>query len=186
MRIMKSLLFGLGIVLLALPLAAASKQWVHVNVDNPRESEKVKVNIPVSLVENLMPLVENDRDLKNGRIQIHDRDMNVQDLRKAWKAVREEGDGEYITVEKPDGNFRLYTKSNFLYVETYGNSKDQVHMMIPMQVVDALFSSSDSNELDLMAAVQALKDSGVKDIVTVKSHDSTVRVWVDENNTQSE
>jgi hypothetical protein len=182
---MKSLLFVLVIAVLALPLQAASKQWVHVNVDNPRKSEKVKVNIPVSLMENLMPLVENDKDLKNGRIQIHDRDMNVQDLRKAWKAVREEGDGEYITVEKPDGNFKLYTKGNFLYVDTSGNSKDQVHMMIPMQVVDALFSSN-TNELDLMAAVQALKDSGVKDIVTVKSHDSTVRVWVDENNTQSE
>lgn len=185
MRIMKSLLFVLTVLMLALPLQAASKQWVHVHVDNPKESEKVKVNIPVSLMENLMPLVEDDKDLKNGRIQIHDRDMNVQDLRKAWKAVRDEGDGEYITVEKPDGNFRLYTKDNFLYVETYGHSKDQVHMMIPMQVVDALFSSN-NNELDLMAAVQALKDSGVKDIVTVKTDDSTVRVWVDESNTQSE
>lgn len=185
MRTIKSVLFALIVVLLALPLQAASKQWVHVHVDNPKESEKVKVNIPVSLVENLMPLVEDDKDLKNGRLQIHDHDMNVRDLRKAWQALREEGDGEFITVEKPDGNFKLYTKSDFLYVDTFGNSKDQVHMMIPMQVVDALFSSDD-NELDLIAAVQALKDSGVKDIVTVKSNDSTVRIWVDENNTQSE
>lgn len=185
MKKMKPFFLFLAGLLLALPLAAQSKQWVHVHVDNPRESEKVKVNIPVSLVENLMPLVENDRDMKEGRIQLHDRDMNVKDLRKAWEAIRKEGDGEFITVEKPEGNFKLYTKANFLYVDTDGNSRDQVHMKIPMKVVDALFSGSE-NELNLMAAVQALKDSGVKDIVTVKNDDSTVRVWVDENNTQSE
>lgn len=182
MRTRTALLFVFAILALALPLQAASKEWVHVHVENPKESEKVKVNIPVSLVEELLPLVE-DKEIHNGTLHLQDNDIKVQDLRKAWQAVRDQGDGEYLSVEKPDQNLRVFTKGNFFCVETDGNSKDQVSMKIPMQVVDALLSGK-GDELNLMDAIKALKESGVKDIVSIKSSDATVRVWIDEKNTQ--
>jgi len=53
---------------------------------------------------------------------------------------------------------------------------------IPMKVVDALFSAG-KDELDIVAALRALSaHGGDTELVSVKSDENTVRVWLDSKN----
>ena len=55
-------------------------------------------------------------------------------------------------------------------------------MKIPMKVVDALFSAG-KDELDVVAALRALSaHGGDTELVSVKSDENTVRVWLDSKN----
>jgi hypothetical protein len=56
-----------------------------------------------------------------------------------------------------------------------------VEVKVPMKVVDALFSAG-KDELDLVAALHALSAHGDTELVSVKSEDNTVRIWLDSKN----
>ena len=60
--------------------------------------------------------------------------------------------------------------------------RSRVDVKIPMKVVEALLSAG-KDELDLVAALRALSaHGGDTELVSVKSDDSTVRVWLDSKN----
>jgi len=60
--------------------------------------------------------------------------------------------------------------------------KSRVEVKIPMKVVDALFSAG-KDELDIVAALRALSaHGGDTELVSVKSDQNTVRVWLDSKN----
>jgi hypothetical protein len=67
--------------------------------------------------------------------------------------------------------------------EKNGKAKErsQVDVKVPMKVVEALLSAG-KDELDVLAALRALSAHGDTELVTVKSDDSTVRVWLDSKN----
>jgi hypothetical protein len=167
-------------VLLAGAAFAASNQWVHVHIENPSNQEKVRMNIPIALMETMMPLIE-EKGMERGMIHLHDKDMSVRELRSMWKQVRAAGDNEFLSVENRDGSFHVYTKDGYLMVKPDKESRKHVEVQIPLAVVDAMLSG-EGEELNLSAAVKALKDSGVHDIITVKDEDKTVHVWIDESN----
>jgi hypothetical protein len=180
----KSALF-LAILLMSAGIAmAASQQWVHVHIENPAEDERVRVNIPIALVESMMPLIE-EKGMEHGVVRLHDSDVTVKDLRNAWKQIRNTGDSEFVSIQNKDANVRVFTKAGFLYVQPQDHARKNIDIRIPLVVVDALLSG-EGEELNLKAAVRALKDSGVKDIITVKDEDKTVRVWIDESNTDNQ
>jgi hypothetical protein len=54
---------------------------------------------------------------------------------------------------------------------------------IPLKVVDALFSTSKDNELNVVAALHALSDAGDALLVTVQDASQHVRIWVDSRGT---
>jgi len=180
----KSVLF-LALLLMSAGLAmAASQQWVHVRIENPADDEKVRVNIPIALVESMMPLIE-QKGMERGVVRLHDSDLSVKDLRNAWKQIRNQGDAEFVSIQNKDANVRVFTKAGYLYVQPQDHSRKNINIQIPLAVVDAMFSG-EGEELNLKAAVQALKNSGVKDIITVKDEEKTVRVWIDESNTDNQ
>jgi hypothetical protein len=61
------------------------------------------------------------------------------------------------------------------------SNKSDVDIKIPMHVIDALFSAG-KDELDVVAGLHALASLGDTELVSVKSEDSTVRVWMDSKN----
>lgn len=167
-------------ILLAGVASAASNQWVHVHIENPSNQEKVKMNIPIALVETMMPLIE-EKGVERGVIRLHEKDMSVKELRSMWKQIRAQGDNEFLSVENRDGSFHVFTKGGFLLVQPDNHSRKNIDIRIPLAVVDAMLSG-EGEELNLTAAIHALKDSGVRDIITVKDDDKTVHVWIDESN----
>jgi len=195
----KSILAGVGLLALSvLPAAQAAAQtgsaWLHVRVEEAKEASKVAVNLPMAVVEAVLK-ASPEMIEKHGKIHLGDHHgMKMADLRTAWKALAEVGDAELVTVESEDENVKVMRKGDLVQVfvdrkATPGKdgkaSKggEEVRVEVPVSLVDA-FLSGEGEEGNIQAAVAELqKRRG--DIVRVKDDDTHVRVWIDEQNTQS-
>jgi hypothetical protein len=195
----KSILAGVGLLALSvLPAATAAAQtgtaWLHVRVEEAKEASKVSVNLPMTVVEAVLK-ASPDIIEKHGKIHFgEEHGLKMADIRKAWKALAEAGDAELVTVESEDENVKVMRKGDLVQVFVDNKAKpgkdgkpakggEEVRVEVPVSLVDA-FLSGEGEEGNIQAAVAELqKRRG--DIVRVKDDDSNVRVWIDEQNTQS-
>jgi hypothetical protein len=165
---------------------SAKDRWLHVRVINSdNKGETVRVNIPVELAENVLPTI-NKNHLHNGKVTIDQAHMNDVDVHALINAIRTAKDGEYVTVQGTDQDVRVAKEGGRLLVRVKDNkssksSKSEVDIKIPMHVIDALLSAG-KDELDVVAGLHALASLGDTELVSVKSDDSTVRVWMDSKN----
>jgi hypothetical protein len=161
-------------------------RWLHVRVINSdNKGETVRVNIPLELAENVLPTI-NKNHLHNGKVSIDQAHLNDVDLHALLNAIRTAKDGEYVTVQGTDQDVRVAKEGGRLLVHVKDNkgsksNKADVDIKIPMHVIDALFSAG-KDELDIVAGLHALALQGDTELVSVKSEDSTVRVWMDSKN----
>lgn len=144
----------------------------------------VRVNLPLSLAEKVLPTINNER-LHNGKLRIDEARLNGVDLRALLEAVRSSQDGEYVTIQGENGDIRVFKKAGYFEAHIW-NKKDtnrsQVEIRVPLAVIDALLSAS-GNELDVVAALRVLAARGDSELVVVKDKQSTIRVWLDSKNT---
>jgi len=165
---------------------SAKDRWLHVRVINSEnKGETVRVNIPLELAENVLPTI-NKNHLHNGKITIDQAHMNEVDVHALINAIRTAKDGEYVTVQGTDQDVRVAKEGGRLLVHVKDNkgsksNNSNVDIKIPMHVIDALFSAG-KDELDVVAGLHALASMGDTELVSVKSDDSTVRVWMDSKN----
>jgi hypothetical protein len=165
---------------------SSKDRWLHVRVINSdHKGEIVRVNIPLELAESVLPTISKDR-LHNGKVNIDQAHMNDVDLHALLNAIRTAKDGAYVTVQGSDQDVRVAKEGGRLLVHVKDNqgsksNKSDVDIKIPMHVIDALFSAG-KDELDLVAGLHALALQGDTELVSVKSEDSTVRVWMDSKN----
>jgi hypothetical protein len=171
------------------PTSVSKDRWLHVRVINTdAKGETVRVNVPLELAEKVLPAINKNR-LHDGKIKIDQDRINDVDLRTIVDAIRTTKDGEFVTVQKDDCDIRVAKENNHLIVHVLdkgihekGEAKhSQVEIKVPMRVVDALFSAG-KDELDLVAALHALSAQGDTELVSVKDHENTVRVWLDSKN----
>jgi hypothetical protein len=169
--------------------SSTSDRWLHVRViSTDNRGETVRVNIPVEMAEKVLPAI-NKNELHGGKVHLRESELNGVDLKTLLAAVRGSRDGEYVTVEATDANVRVAKQNGFMLVHvTEKNAKSgkameksRVDVKVPMKVVEALFSAG-KDELDLVAALHALSANGDIELVSVKSDDSTVHVWLDSKN----
>jgi hypothetical protein len=171
--------------------SSSSDRWLHVRVTSSEDrTETVKVNVPLEMAEKVLPAINKDR-LHNGKVRFDEHDMNCVDVKALLDAVRTSKDGEYVTVQGTDADVRVAKQGGYMFVHvTEKNSyskngktteKSKVEVKVPMKVVDALFSAG-KDELDLVAALHALSAHGDTELVSVKSEDNTVRIWLDSKN----
>ncbi len=177
-------------------VALAAERWVHVKVNETGENgERVRVNIPLSLAEKILPTI-NAHKLHNGKVRVDEHGFDEVDLRALLDAVRTAQDNEYVTVESKHENVRVAKSGGFMLIkvrETPHPSKKEkataaapkvhtVDVKIPFAVVNALLSG-EKDELDLVAGIRALGQYDNLELVTVNDEDSSVRIWVDSQNT---
>ena len=187
--------------------SSTSERWLHVRVvDSNHKGETVRVNVPLEMAEKVLPAINKDR-LHNGKVQINHFDTEGVDLKALLEAVRSAKDGEYVTVQSNENDVRVAKQAGYMVVHVtekgFRDSADKseksdksdkaekssrsyernrVDVKIPMKVVEALLSAG-KDELDIVAALRALSaHAGDTELVTVKSDDSTVRVWLDSKN----
>ena len=184
--------------------SSTSDRWLHVRViDSGHKGDTVRVNVPLEMAEKVLPAINKDR-LHNGKVQINNSELNGVDLKALLEAVRTSKDGEYVTVQSDDNDVRVAKQAGYMVVHVtekgFRNSSDKndksdksdksaksfernrVDVKIPMKVVEALLSAG-KDELDIVAALRALSaHGGDTELVSVKSDDSTVRVWLDSKN----
>jgi hypothetical protein len=200
----KAALLGAGVLLLT-PLAAIAQtgasatssnqatsssqgeRWLHVRVvSNDAKGETVRVNVPLELAEKVLPAINKDR-LQHGKVKIDNIHANDVDLHALVDAIRTAKDGEYVTVQGTDQEVRVAKQAGHLIVHVRNHEgkakgkEDQVEVKVPMTVVNALFSAG-KDELDLVAALHALAANGDTELVSVKSDENTVHVWLDSKN----
>ena len=171
---------------LSLTLAGSSSskgRWLHVKVDDSKgKGETVRVNLPLGLVENVLPFIQFD-ELRNGKLHLDDWLPTEIDIRGVLEAVRDTEDAEFITVESSDEIVRVAKSKGFLLIHVEDDDGEEtVDIKLPLTVVDALLSAG-QNELDIAAAIQVLGDSTDGDLVMVHDRSSTVRVWIDSSDT---
>ncbi|MFQ5350085.1 MAG: hypothetical protein ACE5EG_06560, partial [Thermoanaerobaculia bacterium] len=73
---------------------------------------------------------------------------------------------------------RVWKEGGYLMVSVIEDGGENVEVRVPGRVVDALLSG-EGDELDLLAALEALVDEGEGQLVQVTGDDENVRVWVD-------
>ena len=160
-------------------VAASDGHWLHVRVeDSDSDGEKVSVNIPLSVVMAILPAIET-KEFRGGRIDIGHGEIGDIDLHAVLKAFRDAPDAEFVTIEGRDESVRVSKERGFLLVSV-DDDDDHVRVRIPLDVVDALLGGDD-DELDLLAALDALTRYSGGDLVTVESDDESIRVWIDTN-----
>lgn len=173
---MKKLL--LVALFLAAPLAVADDRWLHINVGEPHET--VRVSVPLSWVEKLLPTVHVDR-LRHGRLSIWHKHDGISP-RELLDAIRNTADGEFVTVDGRDEQVRVAKSGGYLLVKVRegrrGRGTENVDIKLPMKVLEALVAK-DKDHLDLAAAIRALSAHGDLELVTVESDREKVRIWVD-------
>ncbi len=166
--------------------SVSKDRWLHVRViSSDAKGETVKVNVPLELAEKVLPAIRQER-FHNGKVKIDDAHMNDVDLRALVEAIRTTKDGEFVTVQSNDCDVRVAKKEGHLLIHVVDKGvhdkgelkKSEVEIKVPMKVIDALFSAG-KDELDLIAALHALSAQGDTELVSVKDHENTVRVWLD-------
>jgi len=174
---------------------AGADRWVHIKViDNGEDGERVRINIPLSLAEKVLPTIKCDK-LRGGKIKVDEISTDQVDLRALLNAVREAQDNEYVTVDSRHETVRVAKQGGFMLIkvrelpeegkkasgEGNRNHRSDVDIKIPFPVVEALLSG-EKDEINVLAGIRALNNYQNLDLVTVNDDDSTVRVWVDSRN----
>ncbi|HEV2298694.1 MAG TPA: hypothetical protein VGR72_09285 [Candidatus Acidoferrales bacterium] len=181
---MKPILPALAVLCVGtIALAAPPERYLHVRVDSPSSGEKVRVNIPLSLAEKVIPAIHQG-PLHDGKVSVGNMDANCVDFPALVNAVKDAPDGEYVTVQDHDEDVRVAKMSGkmVVHVTDRGGDKERVEITIPWEVAQAL-ASANGKEIDVLAAIRALENAGDTTLVTVTDNDETVRVWIDAKNT---
>jgi hypothetical protein len=161
----------------------AQTPWVHVEVDEGGDDNThVRVNLPLSVVQVALEAAP-EKILENGQIHLHnmDHDLDIEDIRKIWTELREAGDAEFVSIEGDDETVRVRREGDFIRIdvdERKEGASQQIHIEVPVAVVDALFSG-EGESLNLGGALDALSTQR-GDIVRVDDGETKVRVWIDE------
>jgi len=169
----------------ATAIAAGPERYLHVKVEDGEKGESVNVNVPLSMAEKILPTINNG-DLHQGRVTIHNTDVNGVDIRAILDAVRNAPDNEFVTIKEKGKDSVRVAKSGgniVVHVKDHDSKDQQVDVTVPMKVVDALFTTAKNDELDIVSALRALSDAGDILLVTVQDAQQKVRVWVDSRST---
>lgn len=179
---------GLLLLLATTPvLAAGDDLWLHVRVEERKGDRPatVKVNVPVSMVAEILPHIDAE-GMQGGKIRIRwDREgmtTDAADLRAILAAVKKSKDGEFVTVEEAGETVRVAKRGDYLLVEVAEDGEDgsQVDVKLPLRAADALFAA-EGETLDLVAALRILADRPEGELVTVRDGDESIRIWIDSN-----
>jgi len=180
MKLRHTLALALLTLLLALP-AAAQDLWIHVKVhEEGGENTRVTVNLPVSFIEGVLPMLEESGHMEGARIELDDSDISVSDLRRVLESLKGSPDATFAEVQTDTETVIFYKQGDYLRVETEESTGGtEVTAHLPIAVLDALLSAP-GEQIDLQAGIRALAAHGPGDLVTVRDGETSVRVWIDE------
>ena len=157
--------------------AADNDLWLHVKVEEGDDT-RVTVNLPMSVVGKALPMLPEEH-FSAKHMHIDHMEMSISEMRELWQEVQNTPDVTFVTVDEGDEKVRVWKEAGYLMVSVdEGEGGDDVEVRVPSRVVDALLSG-EGEELNLIAAMEALVDEGEGQLVTVTGDNENVRVWVD-------
>jgi ribonuclease HI len=177
----KSTLFLTVLLVAAFAWASSPERYLHVRVMNPGTHELVRINVPLSLAEKVIPAI-NQGQLRDGKVQIGGFTANDVNVRAILDALKTAPEGEFVTVQDNDNDVRVAKEAGQLVVHVKDkNGKENVDITIPWNVAQALISDTGNDQINVEAAIKALESAGDRTLVTVTGSDESVRIWIDSN-----
>jgi ribonuclease HI len=167
-------------------LAVTATRYLHVKVTNPTSHELVRVNVPLILAEKIIPAI-NHGELRDGKVHIGHMNADEVNVRAILDALKTAPEGEFVTVQNLSDDVRVAKEHGQVVVHVIDkDSKENVDVTVPWDVVEALVSNTADDQLNVEAAIKALQNVGDTTLVRVSGSDENVRVWIDSRNTDSE
>ena len=173
-----ALLAGLavGLLLTASSAFAKGSPWLHLEVNDPSDDTSVNLNVPLSLAELVLDVVDTSEVKTNIRTSLPG-ELSISDLRKIWNELDAVGDAVLFTAKEKGSEVRIAREGSALVIRASEDGGEQVRAHVPGRVVDALFSGK-GEDLNLRAAIHELKHAGRSDILNIQDGESTVRLYV--------
>jgi hypothetical protein len=159
--------------------AGHSDLWLHVAVDNrDRDEAKVRVTLPLALVEGVIPFLEGNR-VGKGHLRVSD--VDDLDLRQAWEAARSAREGRFVEVPTKGAGTLHVARQDGQLVLRARDDDSEVHVRMPWKVAEQLAAAGGDGtvDLDLRVLVRALRDFGPGELVTAEAEDASIRLWID-------
>lgn len=179
MKIRRALPLIVVVLAGSIAFAAYQERYLHVRVTNPTTHELVRVNVPLSIAEKIIPAI-NHGQLHNGKIEIGGFTADNVNVRQILDALKTAPEGEFVTVQEPDSDVHVAKEHGELVVHVIDKgSKENVDVTVPWNVAEALISDTSEDQLNIEAAIKALSSAGDVNLVTVTGKDENVRVWID-------
>src|SRR3954452_359831 len=101
-----ALALSAAILLIAtLAMAATATRYLHVKVTNPTSHELVRVNVPLTLAEKIIPAI-NHGEPRDGKIHIGHMNADEVNVRAILDALKTAPEGEFVTVQNTGGRLR--------------------------------------------------------------------------------
>jgi hypothetical protein len=168
---------GLALSLAVAGAAQAGGRWLHVRVQEGPGGEGLKIDLPLSLVESVVPLIENEK-LSGGKLRLEG-ELEGIDLREVLAALRETPDGQFLEVRSDDETVQVAKERGLLLVHADGEDGERVRVRVSLAAVEAMISGNDG-DIDVVAGLRALDDQhDGQDLVSVEGDGDRVRVWID-------
>ena len=100
--------------------STGSPAWLHIRVDEHGKSSKVRVNVPLTVVEAALEAAP-QRIVDKGRIKIDlgghdDHDLSLAEMRRIWQELKDAGDTEIVSVEQEDETVKVARKGDLVQV----------------------------------------------------------------------
>ena len=116
-------------VLAALPALGQEKPWLHVQVQGDDDDTKVEVNLPLAAIEALGDSLGERMLDEMAEEWEHDSDVDLdsEDLRAFWSALRE-NPGAWVQIDEEDGgNLRARMDGDQIRIEGGGDDGSHRH-----------------------------------------------------------
>ncbi|HZI92944.1 MAG TPA: hypothetical protein VFE84_01770 [Patescibacteria group bacterium] len=172
----------LGIPLLTMtasPALASDKDviWLRVEVnDQGGDHQKVKVNVPLSLIEVVVDSIDKREFMSNleaGHPSL--------DIPKLWREVRKMEGSDFVTVESEKEHVRVWKDREFfrINVQEEGYSEPNIEVKLPLAIMDYLFESR-TRDLNFQDLVDELRGHLPLTLVTVKHEENRIKIWLED------
>jgi hypothetical protein len=180
MKRITTTLIALALIVAAPVAAADSIRWLNVHVTEHDGGTNVEVHLPLALVLSVIQAVDVE-NFHGGKVDIElDEDVDI-DFPEIFRAIKDAPDGDFITVKADDATVVVTKTGGTITVDVDAmEDEDQakVNVTIPASLIDAI-QIDDENQIDIAAMLEAFSDLPDGDLVTVKSSDADVRVWIE-------
>ncbi len=172
--------------LTAFALAASTTRYLHARVSNAKSHELVRVNVPLTLAEKVIPAI-NHGQLRDGKVQIGNFKADNVNIHAILDALKTAPEGNFVTVQETGNDVRVAKERGQLVVHVADkNSGENVDVTIPWDVAEALISDTNEDQINVEAAIKALQNVGDTTLVRVSGRDENVHVWIDSRNTDTD
>lgn len=163
-------------------LAAAqspdAQSWLNVSVQAAEDNTNVQVHLPLSMILKVMESVKVE-GFDAGKVSLEAADAEI-DWPALLSAVKEGPVGKYVTVTSDEANVDVSKTEKHLLINVHQKTdeKAEVAVRLPVELLDSIVVDAE-NKLDIAKVLRSLKTLPNGDIVTVKSDEANVRVWVE-------